>query len=84
MAAPRKNIHIQYYALLREERGLSNEIYSTEAANAQELFEELQTKFAFSLPKDRLRVSINDQFEDWQSRLNENDRVVFIAPVAGG
>ncbi len=79
-----KTIHIQYYALMREERGLSNESYNTDAQNAQQLFDELNQKFRFSLAAERLRVSINDQFENWNSNINENDRIVFIPPVAGG
>ncbi|MBI2812311.1 MAG: MoaD/ThiS family protein [Candidatus Melainabacteria bacterium] len=79
-----KTIHIQYFALMREERGLSKESYATDASNAQELFAELKQKYNFSLDSDRLRVSINDQFEDWNHALSENDSVVFIPPVAGG
>lgn len=79
-----KTIHIQYFALMREERGLSKESYDTDASNAQELFDELKQKYHFSLDADRLRVSINDQFENWNSALHENDSIVFIPPVAGG
>ena len=69
---------------MREERGLSKESYDTDASNAQELFDELKQKYHFSLDADRLRVSINDQFENWNSALHENDSIVFIPPVAGG
>jgi molybdopterin converting factor small subunit len=31
-----------------------------------------------------LRVAVNDEFRDWSSALEPNDRVVFIPPVAGG
>ncbi len=79
-----KTIHIQYFALMREERGLSKESYATDASNAQELFEELKQKYNFSLDSERLRVSINDQFENWNHALRENDSIVFIPPVAGG
>ncbi len=79
-----KTIHIQYFALMREERGLSKESYDTDANSAQELFDELKQKYQFSLNADRLRVSINDQFESWNYALRENDSIVFIPPVAGG
>ncbi|CAN5727757.1 MoaD/ThiS family protein [soil metagenome] len=79
-----KTIHIQYFALMREERGLSKESYDTDARNAQELFEELKQKYNFSLDAERLKVSINDQFENWSHTLRENDSIVFIPPVAGG
>lgn len=79
-----KKIQIHYFALMREERGLSKESYDTDANNAQELFDELKQKYHFSLNADRLRVSINDQFENWNYALQENDSIVFIPPVAGG
>ena len=79
-----KTIHIQYFALMREERGLSKESYDTNASNAQELFEELKQKYNFSLGTERLRLSVNDQFENWNHALRENDSIVFIPPVAGG
>ncbi|HEY9678322.1 MAG TPA: MoaD/ThiS family protein [Drouetiella sp.] len=79
-----KKIHIQYFALMREERGLSTESYETEATDAQQLYDELNKKHGFSLTSDRLRVSINDKFEHWNHAINENDRIVFIPPVAGG
>jgi molybdopterin converting factor small subunit len=79
-----KTIQIQYFALLREERGLSRESYDTCAKNAQELFDELQQKHKFSVGPERLRVSINDQFADWLEPIKSNDSVVFIPPVAGG
>ncbi len=59
-----KTIQIQYFALMREERGLAREDYVTSANNARELFEELKGKYHFSLNADRLRVSINDEFAD--------------------
>lgn len=79
-----KAIEIQYYALLREERGVSSEFWETGAATARELYRELQAKYAFSLPMERLRVAINDGFSDWDADLQPHDRVVFIPPVAGG
>ena len=79
-----KTVHVQYFALLREERGLSSETWITEAENTRQLFEELQKKHGFSLRSESLRVSVNDQFESWDSCLRENDRVVFVPPVAGG
>lgn len=79
-----KTVQIQYFALMREERGLSSERFDTDATNAQELFDELKTKYHFSIDAQRLRVSINDHFADWQHPLKNEDSVVFIPPVAGG
>ena len=77
-------IHVQYFAILREQRGLSRETLSTTAATAVELYQELQARHGFSLPSDRLRVAINDEFTPWSAPLREGMSVVFIPPVAGG
>jgi molybdopterin converting factor small subunit len=84
MNAAVKQIHIHYFALMREERGLANETITTAAKNVGELFSELNAKYRFSLPTKRLNVAINEDFASWDSELKEHDKVVFIPPVAGG
>jgi molybdopterin-guanine dinucleotide biosynthesis protein A len=79
-----KQIRVQYYALLREEAGRSEEAVATHAATPRALFEELQARHPFSLPLTMLRVAVNDEFGDWAQNLADGDRVVFIPPVAGG
>jgi molybdopterin converting factor subunit 1 len=79
-----KQIRIQYFALLREERGTREEVVNTEAATPQQLYEELRRRHNFSLDAGRLRVAINDEFVGWDSVLAPQDCVVFIPPVAGG
>ena len=79
-----KKIHINYYALLREERGISQEIFQTKARTAQELFEELKNLYHFRLSTDLIKVAINNEFSDWQTELKSEDHIVFIPPVAGG
>lgn len=77
-------VTIRYFAMLREQRGLSEEVYSTEAGSAAELYAELQSKFGLTLPQENLRVSINARFVHWTTALLEGDCLVFIPPVAGG
>ena len=79
-----KKIHIQYYALLREERGVNHETVSTSAETVKNLYLELQKKFRFKLSTDLLRVSVNDEFAGWETPLKSGDKIVFIPPVAGG
>ena len=81
---PPKDVQIQYYALLREERGLSVETLSTEAATPRELYDLLKLRYGFSLPAERLNVAVNDAFAEWEHPLRAGDSVVFIPPVAGG
>lgn len=77
-------VHVQYFALLREERGLSRESIDTTAATAAELYGELRARHAFSLGSDRLRVAVNGEFSAWDTPLADGMQLVFIPPVAGG
>jgi len=79
-----KTLSIGYYALLREQRGLSEERIETDAATPGELYAALQAEHSFSLDANQLKVVINDAFAPWDTPLQPNDRVVFIPPVAGG
>jgi molybdenum cofactor guanylyltransferase len=82
--AARKHIKVQYYALLREQAGRSDEALVTTARTPRELYEELQGRYTFSLAPEMLRVAVNEEFGDWTQGLSDGDSVVFIPPVAGG
>ena len=79
-----KSIEVQYFALLREQCGCSNETVMTCAATPEGLYDELSARHGFSLATDVLRVAVNDEFQRWDVPLRDKDRVVFIQPVAGG
>ncbi len=84
VASVSKTVNVQYYALLREERGAAEETWQTGASSLRELYDELKSKYGFSLPIERLKVAVNDEFASWDNLLGERDTVVFIPPVAGG
>jgi molybdopterin-guanine dinucleotide biosynthesis protein A len=77
-------LRVQYFALLREQAGRNEERLQTRARTPRELFGELQARYRFTLPEDRLRVAINTEFADWSQPLRSGDAVAFIPPVAGG
>jgi len=79
-----RNISVQYFAVLREQRGLATENLLTDAMTPLELYTELRATHSFTLPPERIRTAINDNFADNSSILREGDRVVFVPPVAGG
>lgn len=79
-----KRVTVQYFAILREQRGAREETLATTAADAAALYEELRARHGFSLPADRIRAAVNDAFVPANHPLAEGDRVVFIPPVAGG
>jgi len=81
---PDQTIRVQYYALLREQAGRSDETLTTSARDARELYAELSQRYPFTLPVEILRVAINAEFGEWSQPLKAGDAVVFIPPVAGG
>jgi molybdopterin-guanine dinucleotide biosynthesis protein A len=81
---PARQIRVQYYALLREQAGRSNETLDTRSRTPRELYAELTARYPFTLPAEMLRVAINAEFGDWSQPLKSGDAVVFIPPVAGG
>lgn len=76
-------IHVEYFAILREHVGRNGEDLQTTATTARALFDELDARYEFP-PVTRMKVAINDEFSDWNAMLSDGDSVVFIPPVAGG
>ena len=79
-----KTIKVGYYAILREQRGCSEETLTTDAATPHDLYERIASNHGFSLRRDQLKVVVNDNFSSWETKLKDGDAVVFIPPVAGG
>lgn len=79
-----KTLRIQYYAILREQAGRSEETIDTSAATPAELYAELRQRHPFQLAPAQLKVALNSELSDWQTPLKHGDTVVFIPPVAGG
>lgn len=81
---PPMQLQIRYYALMREQAGRSEESIETSAATPADLYAELVSRYAFSLPREQLKVAVNSEFSEWSRKLKQGDAVVFIPPVAGG
>ena len=79
-----KTVMVQYFAILREQRGLTQEALATAASTPAALYDELRARHGFTLPADRVRAAVNDEFVTAAALLRDGDRVVFIPPVAGG
>ena len=77
-------LKIQYYALMREQAGRSEETLDTFAATPKDLYGELMARYGFTLAREQLKVAVNSEFSDWYRPLAPGDAVVFIPPVAGG
>ncbi len=78
------DVSVQYFAILREQRGLTRERLTTAARTPAALYEELRARHGFTLPADRVRAAVNGDFAASDAPLPEQCEVVFIPPVAGG
>src|SRR5882762_10816496 len=77
-------LKIQYYALMREQAGRSEETIETSSVTPADLYGELTARYGFTLAREQLKVAVNSEFSEWSRRLAAGDAVVFIPPVAGG
>ncbi|HTV94848.1 MAG TPA: NTP transferase domain-containing protein [Steroidobacteraceae bacterium] len=77
-------LKIQYYALMREQAGRSEETLESAAPTPADLYAELTARYGFTLSRDQLKVAVNSEFADWSRPLAAGDAIVFIPPVAGG
>lgn len=78
------SVSVSYFAILREERGLEQETLSTSAETVGQLWESLRESHKFTLSRDLLRASVNEELVSWNHKIEEGDHVVFIPPVGGG
>lgn len=53
-----KTVHVQYFALLREQRGIAREDIATAAETPAELYAELRARHGFTLEAGQLRVAV--------------------------
>lgn len=80
-----RQIHVRFFAILREQVGCSALNVETSAPDAAALYTELQGRIpTLSFSPTLLKVSINERYTGMSAPLNAGDRVVFIPPVAGG
>jgi molybdenum cofactor guanylyltransferase len=84
VAPEARTIHVQYFAIFREQAGRSDEQLQTRASTPADLFSELKQRYPFALAQEQVKVAVNDEFAGWDALLQPGDRVVFIPPVAGG
>jgi molybdopterin-guanine dinucleotide biosynthesis protein A len=79
-----RRLSVRYFAMLREQAGVSSENLHTAAATPAELYDEVRRRHNLTMSSEFLRVAINDEFGDWHAALSDGDTVVFLPPVAGG
>ncbi|MBW7929058.1 MAG: MoaD/ThiS family protein [Fimbriimonadaceae bacterium] len=79
-----KTVHLQYFAILREQRGADRETLTTQAATLRDLYDALAREHGFTLTAAQVRPAVNEAVADWDRAIEDGDRIVFLPPVAGG
>ncbi len=79
-----KTITVRYFAMFRENAGVSEETLNIVAATAADVFEATRERHGSPEPSGHCKVAINDEMADWDSIVDEGDIVLLFPPVAGG
>jgi len=77
-------IQVRYFALFREQAGCDAETVNWSGGTAADLFQTMAAKHPTLQTQAAALVAINDEMSSWETRLHEDDEVLFFPPVAGG
>ena len=77
-------IQVVYFAKLRELTGLDREAFSiNRGSNPTDVLRSINERHQIDIGSN-FKIAVNDEFSDWDIKLNDGDRLVFIPPVTGG
>ena len=79
-----KNITVKYFAMFRENAGMSSEILELDVETAGDVFTATAGTHGSSEPLAHCKVAINDEMADWGDAVKDGDTVLLFPPVAGG
>ena len=77
-------LKVLYFSSLRDAAQVSGETIDTEAPSLARIYDELRIRHRFALPRERLRVAVDDAFAKWEDAPRDGSEVAFIPPVSGG
>ena len=77
-------IRVIYFAKLRDLIGLDEEIFSMKKGDdPSDVLASINKKHKIDVGAN-FKIAVNDEFSQWDIKLNNGDRLVFIPPVTGG
>ena len=77
-------IQVIYFAKLRDLIGLDEEIFSMEKGDdPTDVLASINKKHKIDVGAN-FKIAVNDEFSQWDVKLSNGDRLVFIPPVTGG
>jgi sulfur-carrier protein len=77
-------VHLNYFAILREQAGRDTESVESAAATLAELYRDLARRHGFTLPVEDIRVAVGTGYAGWDQPVTDGMTITFIPPVAGG
>ncbi|MBS1718754.1 MAG: MoaD/ThiS family protein [Armatimonadetes bacterium] len=77
-------IKVRYFAVLRDRRGVGEELIETDVRTVRELVESLIRQHSLGLPPSLIRAAVNGSFANDGDKLSDGDEVVLLPPVSGG
>lgn len=75
---------IQWFGILSERRGISEETIHHDAATPAELYRQLAETHRLGLAMTDMRAAVNDEFVPWDHPLKDGDHIAFLPPMSGG
>lgn len=75
---------IQYFGLLAERRGRTDETIISAASTPGAVYQEIDGRVPLGTAMKDLRAVVNDEFASWNQPLNNGDRIAFLPPMSGG
>lgn len=77
-------VQVEYFAQFREAAGKDRELLDVLGDTAFDVWNDLVARYGIHPGRDSILVAVNDDFSDWNRKLSEGDRIVFLPPVSGG
>ena len=74
---------LRYFASLRDAAGTEAESVEHDG-DAPALYAIVAARHGFAMPRERIRIAVNNAFVSWDHVLRDGDEVVFLPPVSGG
>ena len=79
-----KTITVRYFAMFRDNAGLSEEQITVDAETVADVFEQTRSRHLSAEPRSHCKVAVNDEMADWSASVSDGDTVLLFPPVAGG
>lgn len=79
-----KRVTVQYFAIFREQAGVSEETLEFDADTVADVFDLTQSRHGSTQPSGNCKVAVNGEMADWTTEIEDGDTVLLFPPVAGG